>query len=136
MPFEYRSASEDFDKFLRDVMAISGLATRNQAYTMAQAVLIAFRSRLSTADALRFADVLPVALRALFVSDWEMRTPKPWGMRADWMRDVRSLRPDHNFSTDSAISDVAAALRLNVDQQAFSAVLATLPESADRFWQP
>lgn len=138
MPFPagYKTASEDFDALLRDVMAISGLVTRNQAYTMTEAVLRAFRCRLSVEEALRFADVLPVALRALFVSDWQPAAPKPWGMTADWMRDVRSLRPDHNMSTATAISDVAAALRLHVDQAAFAQVLAGLPQAARRFWQP
>jgi len=39
MPMEYQHASEDFDRFLRMVIDVSGLPTRNQAYTMVQAVL-------------------------------------------------------------------------------------------------
>jgi len=136
MPFPagYKTASEDFDAFLRDVMAISGLTTRNQAYTMSEGVFRAFRRRLSVVDALRFADMLPVALRALFVTHWQPEAPIPFGMQADWLRDVRSLRPDHNTSTDSAVSDVSAALRLHVDEREFARVLAGLPEGARRFW--
>lgn len=136
VPLHYKTASEDFDAFLRDVMAVSGLTTRNQAFTMSEAVLRAFRARLAVEDALRFADVLPVGLRALFVSGWRPAPPKPWGMTADWIRDVKALRPDHNMSTETAISDVAAALRLHVDQAAFARLLADLPPLARHFWQP
>ena len=138
MPFPaaYKTATEDFDKYLRDAMAVSRLTTRNQVYTMTDAVFRAFRTRLSVEEALRFANVLPPGLRALFVSDWVPMPPRPWGMRADWMRDVRALRPDHNLSTDTAVSDVAAALRLNVDQAELDHVLMDLPEAARHFWQP
>ena len=33
MPMEYQHASQEFDRFLRDLIEQSGLATRNQVYT-------------------------------------------------------------------------------------------------------
>ncbi|HTT71946.1 MAG TPA: hypothetical protein VMG32_12055 [Anaeromyxobacteraceae bacterium] len=50
--------------------------------------------------------------------------------------EVRSLRPEHNFAPDSAIADVARALRQNVDAAALDGVLAALPEGAAEFWSP
>mgnify|MGYP001333918005 CR=1 FL=1 len=49
-------------------------------------------------------------------------------------REVQALRQDHNFSPDTAIRDVAAALRKNVDGTAFERALAALPEGASEFW--
>jgi uncharacterized protein (DUF2267 family) len=76
IPMEFQHASEDFEAFLRDAREISGLSTRNQAYTMVQAVLLTFRRRLSIVEAIRFANILPPVLRALFVTDWDPEEPK------------------------------------------------------------
>jgi Uncharacterized conserved protein len=69
IPMELQHASEDFERFLRDAKEHSGLATRNQVFTMVQGVLQTFRRRLDVREALLFADVLPPVLRAIFVSD-------------------------------------------------------------------
>jgi hypothetical protein len=53
IPMDIQHASEEFEGFLVDARDRSGLATRNQAYTMTQGVLQAFRRRLSLADAIR-----------------------------------------------------------------------------------
>ncbi|PMY00665.1 DUF2267 domain-containing protein, partial [Pseudomonas sp. MPR-R2A5] len=50
-------------------------------------------------------------------------------------KEVQSLRPDHNLSPDSAIRDVAKALRQNVDGAALDRVLAELPPGAAAFWK-
>jgi uncharacterized protein (DUF2267 family) len=136
MPMEYQRASEAFEAFLADAKAESGLATRNQTYTMVQAVLQAFRHRLDVAEAIRFADGLPPVLRAIFVADWDPALPKrPFGTPADWLADVRALRPDHNFSPDTAVRDVAVALGRNVDPARWEAALARLPPAAREFWR-
>lgn len=49
--------------------------------------------------------------------------------------EVQSLRSQHNFSPDSAISDVAQALRRNMDAKALDDVLAKLPTEAQAFWR-
>lgn len=135
-PPEYRRASQDFEDFLTDARDAAMLQTTHQAYTMAQGVLLAFRRRLDVRQALAFADVLPPVLRAIFVADWDIDAPPlPFGDRAAMTREVQALRPDHNVSPDSAIRDVALALRRRVDPAALDRVLATLPPGAADFWR-
>lgn len=136
IPMDYQHASEDFERFLREAISESGLTTRNQAYTMTQGVLQVFRRRLEVGDALKFANVLPPVLRAIFVSDWELGEPKhPFESRELMTAEVKSLRGDHNFSPCTTIRDVAAALRKNLDEKEFDRVLALLPGEAVAFWR-
>ncbi len=135
IPMEFQHASEDFAAFLRDARDISGLATRNQTYTMVQGVLQVFRRRLEVREALLFANALPPVLRAIFVADWDVDEPRrPFEDRITMTREVQSLRKDHNFAPDTAIGDVAAALRRNMDGSVLDRVLAELPEKASDFW--
>ena len=135
VPAEYRRAEEFFVRFLEDAMKASGLSTINQSYTMVQGVLQAFRRRIEIKDAIRFAGVLPVGARALFVADWDPdETIVPFGDRGAMTREAQALRSNHNFSPDNAIRSVAIALRRNVDEQAFDRVLARLPRDAAAFW--
>ncbi|ARN80388.1 DUF2267 domain-containing protein [Methylocystis bryophila] len=136
MPMEYQYASEEFERFLRDAIDASGLTTRNQVYTMTQGVLRVFRRRLDVGDALRFANVLPPVLRAIFVADWDLNEPaRPFERRELMTAEVKSLRGDHNFSPDTAIRDVATALRKNVNEAELDRVLAMLPNEAVEFWR-
>ncbi|CAN7377645.1 DUF2267 domain-containing protein [Rhizobium leguminosarum] len=137
MPGEYRRASKDFDHFIDDIKADTLIDSRNVVYTMTQGVFQTFRRRLDVADALRFADVLPPVLRAIFVADWNLDEAKrSFEDRAAMTREVQSLRGDHNFSPDTAIRDVAMAVRKHVDAAAFDSVLKTLPDGAEEFWRP
>lgn len=132
---EYQHASEAFEAFLADAREATGLTTRNQTYTTVQAVLHVFRRRLTIADALRFANELPPILRAIFVEGWNIQEEQlPFTDRAAMAMEVQALRCDHNFSPDSAIADVAKALRRHVDAAAFTRMLATLPKEAQEFW--
>ena len=136
VPAEYERASDQFYKFLLDARDAAGLTTTNQAYTMVQGVLQAFRRRLDFKDAILFANILPIGLRALFVSDWDMNEPtQPFQERAIMTREVQALRAEHNFAPDSAIRDVACALRKNIDEVALDQLLAKLPKGAVQFWQ-
>lgn len=136
MPFAYESASEDFERFLAAAIESSGLTTRNQAYTMTQGVLQAFRRRLTIRDAARFANVLPPVLRAIFVADWDTDEPiRPFESREAMTREAQSLRRDHNFAPDTAIRDVAFALRRVADVEALERAIATLPPDAGEFWR-
>jgi uncharacterized protein (DUF2267 family) len=136
VPVEYQRARDDFYTFLVDVRDSAGLGSTHQAFTTSEGVLHAFRMRLSLTDAIRFAGVLPAGLRALFVSHWDPEVdPIPFGDHADQLRDVRSLRADHNFSPDDAIKIVAAALRRAVDAGRLDAVLAKLPREAAEYWR-
>jgi uncharacterized protein (DUF2267 family) len=135
IPMELQHASEEFEKFLVCARDVSGLTTRNQTYTMVQAVLYVFRRRLDLKAAIRFADVLPPILRAIFVADWNTdEMPLPFDDRSSMTREVQSIRGDHNFSPDTCIRNVATALRAAVDTTAFDAVLNSLPKGASEFW--
>jgi uncharacterized protein (DUF2267 family) len=135
IPIEIQRASDVFEKFLVDARDLAGLATRNQAYTMVQGVLLTFRRRLEVREALLFSNALPPVLRAIFVSDWNIDEPKrPFQDRALMTREVQSLRKDHNFAPDTAIRDVATALRRNMDETVLGRVLAALPEGATDYW--
>jgi uncharacterized protein (DUF2267 family) len=132
---ELQHASEDFEKFLTDAMAISGLATRNQTYTMVQGVFQVFRRRLDLKDAIRFANALPPILRAIFVDDWNTdELQLAFFDRRAMTKEAQLLRKDHNFSPDTCIRDVAAALRKNVNEASFNRILQTLPQGASEFW--
>jgi len=96
-----------------------------------------FRRRLSTEEAVAFANVLPIALRALFVTDWDPHEErKAFTDRESMTAEVKALRGEHNFSTDSAIRDTAQALRRHVNEEDFDRLLASLPEGAVDFWKP
>lgn len=135
VPSEYKRASDDFYAFLLDARDQAGLWSTHVTYTMAQGVFQVFRRRLTVSQAMAFVDLLPVGLRALFVSDWNTEEPlKPFESREDMTREVRQLRHNHNFSTDTAIQDIAIALRKHVDEARLDALLASFPEGAVSFW--
>jgi uncharacterized protein (DUF2267 family) len=103
---------------------------------MAQGILQAFRRRLEVSEAIRFLSVLPVGLRGLFVTDWEIDEPKrSFEDCAVMTKEAQSLQLLHNFPPETAIRDVAIALRRNLDKTALDRILATLPQGAMQFWQ-
>jgi uncharacterized protein (DUF2267 family) len=135
MPMEYQRAGEEFERFLAAARDKLGLATRNQTYTVVQAVLQTFRRRLDVKQAIAFAGVLPPVVRAIFVVDWNLDEPViPFCDRKSLTREVRALRQDHNFAPDSAIADVAAALWQVADAKALRACLDALPTDAAQYW--
>lgn len=135
MPWAYRHASKDWAAFLEDAKDKLGLTSDNAAYTAVEGVLRTFRRRLSCAEGLAFAEVLPAVLRALFVADWQPETlPPPFAPREAMAREAMALRPNHNLTPPHAIEAVAWALRRAVDQAALDRVLARLPEGAVAFW--
>src|SRR5215469_11586960 len=136
VPSEYQRATDDFYKLLTDARDSARLTTTNQAYTMVQGVFQVFRRRLEVKEAVRFMNVLPVGARALFAAEWDVEEPKrPFEDRAIMTKEVQGLRSEHNFAPETAIRDVALALRRHVDQAAFDRVLATLPQGATQFWR-
>jgi len=136
VPAEYQRAQDDFYAFLIDAREEAGLWSTHVTYTMTQAVFQVFRRRVSMEQAIAFANVLPVGLRALFVAGWDINEPrKPFGSVAAMTEEVKALRPNHNFSTDTAIRDVATALRRHVDETALDRVLAQGPADAQTFWR-
>lgn len=133
-PMIYQHATEDFEAFLEDARDRLDTPSRNVAYTCTDGVLQVFRARLDPQDALRFADVLPAVLRAIFVANWNLADRRAWADRETLTGEVKAVRQHHNFSPDTVIADVAWALRRHVNARAFEAVLETLPEPARSFW--
>ena len=136
VPAEYERASAKFHDYLVDARDTSGLWSTHVTYTMTQGVFQAFRRRLSVRDAIAFANVLPICLRALFVTDWDTDEEKrPFSSREVMTREVKLLREEHNFSTETAIQDVAKVLRRHVNEEAFDNILEQLPKGAVEFWE-
>jgi len=134
-PFAYQNASLEFERFMVDARDASDLATTNMAWNMVVGVLHAFRGRLTVQEVLRFADILPPVLRALFVEGWDSEAPiLAFGQDEDLLAEVRSVRAAHNFAPPNAVQAVAQALRRNVDNAELDRVLATLPAGAAAFW--
>ena len=135
LPMEYQHASDDFERFLADARERADLVTRNQTWTMVDAVFRVFRRRLTVTQGLRFAEVLPPLLRAMFVMDWDITAePVPFASREAMTAEVQAVRGNHNFAPDTAVGCVAAALRLTVDAAAFDRMLGALPAGARDFW--
>jgi uncharacterized protein (DUF2267 family) len=129
-------ATDKFAAFLNDVKKEAGFGSSHMAYTMAQGVFQVFRRRIDFKEAIAFANVLPVGMRALFIDDWDTEEERlPFTDPEAMNREVRQLRPDHNFATDAAIQQVAAALKKHVDNEKLSGVLEGISKKAMDFWQ-
>lgn len=136
VPMEYLRASEDFEALLADVRDTCMLQTHNQAYHTLRAVLHVFRSLLTVKDALAFANVLPPVARAIFIEDCKPGAhPPAFPDRDELQREVKAVRRDHNLAPESAISDVAAALRRSTDNRDLDRLLDQLPQGAAEFWR-
>ena len=136
VPQEYVHASRDFDRFMADFMQISMTETHHRSYAIVRAVLHVFRDHLTLHDALHFAAFLPAVLRAIFVENWlPAAAPAPFPDRASLTQEVKANRRDHNLASETSISDVAAALRRNVDNTDLDRVLAALPAGAADYWK-
>lgn len=134
-PAEYQRATDDFYAYLQTLRDIAMFTDCHPPYTITQSVFQVFRRRLELTDAIRFAQLLPVGLRALFVIDWDPDEPRRFFCSRDEMtQELHELRPEHNYSDTSSIRDVATALRRHVDPHALDALLATFPEGAVEFW--
>lgn len=137
VPAEYQRIHDHLYKFLEDARDISDIETTHRSYTMTQGVFQVFRRRLDLKDAIRFSNILPAGIRALFVADWNVEEPKlDFGDRTLMTEEVQSLRADHNFAPHTAIEDVARALRMNVDEDLLDQLLESLPRGAKQFWEP
>lgn len=135
VPQVYVEASRDFERFMADFIQVSMVETHHRSYAIVRGVLHTFRDHLTVNQALRFADLLPAVLRALFVEDWHpAQEPPPFPDRAGLIAEVKSHRRHHNLASDTSINDVATALRKNVDIVEFDRLLSTFPPAAQAYW--
>jgi uncharacterized protein (DUF2267 family) len=136
MPWTYRHASREWRAILDDARDRMGLESDNMAYTAMEGVLRTFRRRLTVAQAVRFAAVLPAVPRAIFVSDWDVAAvPVPFASRAEMTREVRAHRVAHNLTPENAIEGTAYALRRAIRPPDFAHALDGLPPEAHAFWE-
>ncbi|WP_342592309.1 DUF2267 domain-containing protein [Oceaniglobus trochenteri] len=135
MPWTYRHATREWRAFLGDVKEFMSLESDNSAYTAVDGVFQVFRRRLSAAQGLAFAGVLPSVPRAIFVKGWDVtRPPVPFADRASLIAEVKAVRRHHNLTPDNAIEATARALRRATNPMDFERVLAGLPAPAREFW--
>lgn len=134
MPYTYRHASAEFRLFLDTARAAMALDSDNTTFTATEGVLLCFRRRLTVDQALRFADVLPAVLRALFLARWHPELPAPWGSRVAQIAEAKALRPHHNMTPDTCIDAVAEALTTQVLALDLASVLAAIGPEAQAFW--
>ena len=142
VPREYQRIHHDLYRFLETARDLSDVETTHRSYTMCQSVLQVFRKRLTLEESIRFANVLPAGIRALYVADWDPSQqqdgkPLPFESNDVMTWEVQhDLRPTHNFAPDSAIQDVARALRASLeDTRKFEGCLQELGEEAQIFWE-
>ena len=135
MPWTYRHAAAEWQRFLDVAREEMDLVSNNSAYTAVEGVLVTFRRRLTVAQALRFADILPAIPRALFVSGWTPEPPAEWGSRSAQTAEAKSLRADHNLTPDNCIEATAIALRAVVRADEIDPVLAGIGAEAKAFWE-
>lgn len=134
MPWSYRHATKDWLAILADLRDRTGLVSDNQAYTVLDGVLRAFRARLTPEQAIAFSQALPAVPRAILFQDWTPAPPLPFASRADLTAEVKALRKDHNWAPDNAMEAVAFALRRHTDPRDFERALAQMPAGARDFW--
>lgn len=136
MPWAIRHATKDWQAFLADAKDRLNLTSDNAAYTAVEAALTVFRRRLTPAQAIAFANLLPACLRAISVQGWDVTAPPvSFASRHEMTAEAQAFRKDHNQTPDDVIESVAWALRRQVNQRDLDALLATFPEGATDFWQ-
>ena len=135
LPMDYENPTLQFERFMVDARDFAQLQTTNMVWNMVVGVLHTFRRRLTVQQGLLFASVLPAIIRGLFVENWDTAQPVlDFGSDEELYEEVCSVRTAHNFSPPDSISAVAKALRKQVNEKAFDAVLQQLPIGSERFW--
>ncbi len=134
MPWTYRHASREFRAVLDDAKDRMSLVSDNSAYTAIDAVFQVFRRRVTVAEGLAFANVLPSVPRAIFVANWSPAAPVPFADRSVLIAEVQAIRHDHNLTPENAIEAVAWTVRRHVRQESFDRVLAVLEPEAVAYW--
>ncbi|SMX30003.1 hypothetical protein TRP8649_04143 [Pelagimonas phthalicica] len=134
MPWSYRHAGKEWRGFLDDAKDQLGTTSDNVTYTVAEGVFRAFRSRLTTQQALDFAQILPTTLRALFVQDWQIAEPQPWADPETYLRETRDLRKHHNLAPENALFAVSFALHRAIQPAELTRALDKIAPEAVAFW--
>lgn len=106
------------------------------AYTAIEAVLHAYRARLSPKDVMIFANILPSVLRAIYIYGWNPeQTPHPFPNDRKWVEEFQAHRPHHNLTPKNAKNALAIALWQHINHRKFELALEKLPKPATDFWR-
>jgi uncharacterized protein (DUF2267 family) len=134
-PWTYRHASQEYRAFLDDVKERMDLVSDNMAYTAVDGVFQTFRRRLTAAEGLAFASVLPSVPRAIFVAGWQPEEPPaPWVDRASLVSEAQAVRVNHNLTPDTCIEATSWALQRAIRAPDWAQAMARLPEEAQAYW--
>lgn len=135
VPPEYRVAQQVFESFMKDAAIECNVQTTHMVYNIVVGVFHTFRRRLTFKEAIEFAYVLPPLIRALFIAEWDVEEKQvPFKDREEMTKEVKSVRHEHNFSPDTAIINVATALRKHVNIRDFDNYLSKLSKEAQDYW--
>lgn len=111
-----------------------GLVSDNSAYTAVQGVFLVLRRRVSPAQGMAFASVLPVVPRAIFMHRCDIDAgPAPFGDRAALTAEAQALRPYHNTRPANCIEATARALWRSVDHRDLDRVLSAMAQPTRDF---
>jgi uncharacterized protein (DUF2267 family) len=135
MPWTYRHGDTEWRRFLDDVRDVMGAPSDNVAYTTTEGAFRAFRSRLTVEEVARFAQVLPAMPRALFFEGWHPAPPVPWADTSSYVTEIKSLRADHNFANDLALTAVSLAVHRAVGPERLARALDAIGPEARAFWK-
>ena len=134
-PWTYRHASQEYRGFLDDIKDKMDLTSDNMAYTAVDGVFQTFRKRVTAAQGLAFASILPCVPRAIFVANWvPSEEPEPWLGRDALIEEAQSLRKHHNLTPSNCIEATAWALRRSIQSKDWDRAMLALPQIAQDFW--
>ncbi len=137
MPFTYRHASQEWQRYLRDMRERTLIDSDNVIYTATEGLLRAFRRRVPPAQVLAFGDELPAVMRTILVWRWDITEPLlPWVSRDRIEAEIRSLRQDHNFAPAGILDDLVRGIRNEVRAVDFDRVLSQMAPEARALWAP
>ncbi|PTQ70751.1 DUF2267 domain-containing protein [Celeribacter persicus] len=137
MPWTYRHSEKEFKSFLSDAKDRMGhvMESDNMTYTAVDGVLQCFRRRLTPPQVIAFGDVIPSTLRAMLVYNWRVdAVPLPFGSRAEMIREVQSVRKEHNITPLNVIEATAYALWRHCNHRDLERVLVQIGPEAVTFW--
>lgn len=136
LPLEITHACRFYEAYADDLVARAMLQTHNQAYAMTRAVLHRTRDHLTLAQGIRFAQGLPVVLRAIMIADWDVdAAPSVHSGRSAFRADVIHRLSPHHVPPDTIVEDVIQTVAAHADSFAFNQALLALPEEIASLWR-
>lgn len=135
-PQEVTHASRQYEAYARALIDRALLQTHNQVYAITRAILHETRDHLDLADGIRFAQGLPVVLRAIFVEGWDVAVvPRFFLGAASFHRHVVERLSPHVVPPDTIVEDVVACVTAHADPFDLTKAIGVLPPGLASVWQ-